>query len=380
MNRGGEAEESTRRLPPAGAGGTTGGHPGARRAKVGPSAPPPPADSFRPSGQPPQAWPGPAQPVDRTAQDTRRVGARPGDAYPPDAYPPDAYPADAYPAGSAQPLQPADDATEYPAEADPARRPPVPPPVEPIGVMASPAAPRRRRRRRRWPVITVIVLLALLVVADRAAVPIAESQMKVKAEAAITQTSKDPTVTPPRVTDVSIGGIPFLTQVLFGKYDDLRVTVTGISTPGPRISEVKARLQGVHVPFGDAIRDQVGEVPVDKVTAAVQISYSDLNTYLAGLNLSIGKVQVAPAGDGKVKVTVNVPFLSSIIGPQAIETGFTVKDNNLILVLPGGLALPAIPLPIAGLPFNLRIESATAGKNGIAVLASAVDVVLPAGS
>ncbi|WP_239382170.1 DUF2993 domain-containing protein [Frankia sp. CIT1] len=375
VNRGGEAEESTRRLPPAGAGGATGGHPGARRAKVGPSAPPPPADSFRPSGQPPQAWPGPAQPVDRTAQDTRRVGARPGDAYPPDAYP-----ADAYPAGSAQPLQPADDATEYPAEADPARRPPVPPPVEPIGVMASPAAPRRRRRRRRWPVITVIVLLALLVVADRAAVPIAESQMKVKAEAAITQTSKDPTVTPPRVTDVSIGGIPFLTQVLFGKYDDLRVTVTGISTPGPRISEVKARLQGVHVPFGDAIRDQVGEVPVDKVTAAVQISYSDLNTYLAGLNLSIGKVQVAPAGDGKVKVTVNVPFLSSIIGPQAIETGFTVKDNNLILVLPGGLALPAIPLPIAGLPFNLRIESATAGKNGIAVLASAVDVVLPAGS
>ncbi len=339
LDRGSESEDSTRRLPPAG--GATAAGAGTRKARVvGPSGPPPPVESFRPAGEREQTPP----------TGTRPVGP------PPTSF---------YPAG--------------------------PPPVAPTGVMATPAAavPAPRRRRRKWPIITLLVLLVLLVVADRAAVPIAEGQMKTKAEASIAATSKDPTVAPPKITNVSIGGIPFLTQVLFGKYDDLRVTVTGISTPGPRISEVKARLQGVHVPFGDAIRDKVGQVPVDKATANIQITYADLNAYLGGLNLPIGKVQVAPAGDGKVKVTLNnvalfnnVPLLNSIIGPKSFEfeTGFAVTDNNLSLVLPGGLALPAIPLPIAGLPFNLRIERATAGANGIAVTASATDVVLPAGS
>ncbi|WP_322761253.1 DUF2993 domain-containing protein [Frankia sp. Cr2] len=365
---------------------------------MGPVGPPPPADSFRPAGRQPRTRPDPTRPANpplgdtrRTDADTRRTDAPPAGAHPADSYRDEPYRNDSYRDDPyrADPYRdeshPADGGAAYPGHGSgsgyTAQHSSAVPPVEPAGVTASPTAPARRRRRRRWPIITLIVLLALLVVADRAAVPIAESQMKAKAQAGVAQSSKDPTVTPPTVTDVSIGGIPFLTQILFGKYDDLRVTVTGISTPGPRISAVKARLQGVHVPFGDAIRDQVGQVPVDKVTADVQISYSDLNTYLAGLNLSIGKVQVAPGTDGKVKVNVDVslPIVGSIIGSQSIETGFTVKDNNLTLVLPGGLALPAIPLPIAGLPFNLRIESATAGSNGIAVRAAATDVILPAG-
>ncbi len=349
---------------------------------MGPVGPPPPADSFRPAGRQPRTRADPVRPANPPLADTRRTDSYPAGAHPAESYRDESYRDESYRDES----RPADRGPAYPgygAGSDyTAQRPSAVPPVEPAGVMALPTAPARRRRRRRWPIITLIVLFALLVVADRASVPIAESQMKAKAQVAVAQSSKDPTVAPPTVTDVSIGGIPFLTQILFGKYDDLRVTVTGISTPGPRISAVTARLQGVHVPFGDAIRGQVGQVPVDKVTADVQISYSDLNTYLASLKLPIGKVQVAPGSDGKVKVNVDVslPIVGSIIGSQSIETGFTVKDNNLTLVLPGGLALPAIPLPIAGLPFNLRIQSATAGSNGIAVRAAATDVILPAGA
>ncbi|SBW21372.1 hypothetical protein FDG2_1987 [Candidatus Protofrankia californiensis] len=66
-------------------------------------------------------------------------------------------------------------------------------------------------------------------------------------------------------------------------------------------------------------------------------------------------------------------------------TRFGVQNNTLTLIpteilgfrLPG-IEIPGIPLPISGLPFNLQIEKATTGKNGIAVTASATDVVLPA--
>ncbi len=244
-------------------------------------------------------------------------------------------------------------------------------------------APTPRRRRRRWPIITLVVLLVLLAVADRAAVPIAESQMKARAEASVAQANTDPTVRPAKVTDVSIGGIPFLTQVIFGKYDDLRATVTEIPTPGPRISEVKARLQGVHVPFWNAIRNQIKDVPVDKVTADVQITYDDLNAYLAKQN-----VKVTPVDDGR-EVHISGKIDTGLLGTQELSgaTRFGVQDNTLTLIpteilgfrLPG-IAIPGIPLPISGLPFNLRIEKATTGKNGIAVTASATDVVLPAES
>ncbi len=242
-------------------------------------------------------------------------------------------------------------------------------------------APVPRRRRRKWPIITLVVLIVLLAVADRAAVPIAESQMKAKAAASVAQTSTDPTVRPAKVTDVSIGGIPFLTQVIFGKYDDLRVAVTDIPTPGPRISEVKARLQGVHVPLWNAIRDQIKEVPVDKVTADVQITYDDLNAYLVKQN-----VKVTPVGDGR-EVRISGKFDAGLLGIQELSgvTRFGVQNNTLTLIpteilgfrLPG-IEIPGIPLPISGLPFNLQIEKATTGKNGIAVTASATDVVLPA--
>ncbi|WP_052914900.1 DUF2993 domain-containing protein [Protofrankia sp. BMG5.30] len=357
---GSDPEESTRRLPPsaAAAGAQT------QRARVGPVDPPPPADSFRPAPQP--GWSGPGAPPGSPAQ--------PGPS--------------AAPAQSAAPIPPT--SAFPPPEGSPYGSPPYTgaqyggppyggqPPLAPTDVTPGPVA---RRRRRRWPIVTLVVLIILLVVADRAAVPIAESQMKAKAEASVAQSSTDPGVRPARVTDVSIGGFPFLTQVLFGKYDDLRATVTDIPTPGPRITEVKARLQGVHVPFWDAIRDQVKDVPVDKVTADVQITYDDLNAYLATQN-----VKITPVDDGR-EVRISGEIDTGLLGTQELSgtTRFGVQDNTLTLIpteilgfrLPG-VALPGIPLPISNLPFNLQIEKAATGKNGISVTATATNVVLPA--
>jgi hypothetical protein len=238
--------------------------------------------------------------------------------------------------------------------------------------------------------IILAVLVVLFVAGDRVGVVIAKGQMRKRVEAAVAENVKpgDPV---PRVTSVSIGGFPFLTQVLFGKFTDIGVGIDGIPTPGPQISSVKAHLKGIHVPLGDALTDNVGKVPVDEVRATVGITYAALNAYLAKQPV---RVQVTPVDGGKrveVSGTVDVPG----VGSQEVGgiTTFGVANNTLTLVpsaltfkggfnitipVPGGL-LPSIPIPVSGLPFDLRLVQASTNATGLSLTATARDLVLPAG-
>ncbi|MBE3202598.1 MULTISPECIES: LmeA family phospholipid-binding protein [Parafrankia] len=249
------------------------------------------------------------------------------------------------------------------------------------GAAAGPPA-RRKRRRGRVLTLVVVVLLVLFVVADRVAVAIAKDQME-KQIAESVAASLEPGDTQPTVRKVSIGGFPFLTQVLFGKFTNIGVTIDGIPTPGPRISSVNANLKGLHVPFKDAISDNIGEVPVDDVRATVRISYDDLNTYLAKQD---PPTKVTPVDGGK-KVEISASVAGQQVGGV---TTFQVDENKLTLIpseikvlgfeipLPGGVSIDSIPIPIAGLPFDLNIVQASTGADGLSLTATAKDVTLPA--
>ncbi len=258
----------------------------------------------------------------------------------------------------------------------------------PTGTTAAAKPPRRRRRRGRLLAIVLVVLVVLFVVGDRVGVVVAKGQMRKQVEAAVAENIKpgDPV---PKVTDVSIGGFPFLTQVLFGKFTDIGVGIDGIPTPGPKISSVKAHLKGLHVPLGDALTDNVGQVPVDDVRATVGITYADLNAFLAKQAV---QVQVAPVDGGKkveLSGTIDGPFGLGSTKVSGITT-FEVNDNKLTLVpsalsVVGGLnfTIPVsfqipVPIPVSGLPFHLRIVKASTNATGLSLTATAKDVVLPA--
>ncbi len=257
----------------------------------------------------------------------------------------------------------------------------------PTGTTAA-KPPRRRRRRGRLLAIVLVVLVVLFVVGDRVGVVVAKGQMRKQVEASVAENIKpgDPV---PKVTDVSIGGFPFLTQVLFGKFTDIGVGIDGIPTPGPKISSVKAHLKGLHVPLGDALTDNVGQVPVDDVRATVGITYADLNAFLAKQAV---QVQVAPVDGGKkveLSGTIDGPFGLGSTKVSGITT-FEVADNKLTLVpsalsVVGGLnfTIPVsfqipVPIPVSGLPFHLRIVKASTNATGLSLTATAKDVVLPA--
>jgi hypothetical protein len=272
-----------------------------------------------------------------------------------------------------------------------------------------------RPKRRRWPKITAIglvVLLLLLVGVDRLAAHIAVGQMRKQVAVSVAQNLK-PGQTPPTIRSVSIGGFPFLTQVIFGKYDDIGVGLDNIPTTpdGPRISSVDAHLKGVHVALSDAMANKIDKVPVDEVDATVRMTYADLNTFLKDQPFSF---QLAPADGGKdVKITGSATpkelgisslpgglgtTLGQVFGSVNVQFGgiaaFSV-ENNVLTLTPkdlavnaggfdsGNISLGAASIPIAipipdNLPFSLKIVSAGTNSSGLSVSASAKNVVLPA--
>ncbi|OHV34614.1 hypothetical protein CC117_21215 [Parafrankia colletiae] len=253
----------------------------------------------------------------------------------------------------------------------------------------APSAGRRRRRRWIAALVALVVLLVLLVVGDRLAVAAAEDQMAKQVRTSVVE-ALECGAPPPTVRDVSIGGFPFLTQILLGKLEDIGLTIEGIATPGPRISEVQARLTGIHVPFGDMLSGSIGAVPVDDIRATVRVDYADLNAYLATLP---GEIQVNPVEGGRrieISGRIDIPLL----GAQEVGgvTTFEVRNNVLTMVpsevtlrgalnfaipIPGGSLLPSLPIPVGQLPLDLIVAQASSGPDGLSLTATAHDVVLP---
>jgi hypothetical protein len=245
-------------------------------------------------------------------------------------------------------------------------------------------------RRRRKVVAILLLVLLVLVAADRIAAVAASGaavQRVVQSDEGLRQ---KPTV--------SFGGFPFLTQVAFGKYSDIKIGIDDITPPGgPRIEHLSAHLKGAHIPFSKAFGNNVMIIPVDHIVAKASIGFADLNAFLktqpGGLVLSRGSggnggaVQVAGSID-QDGVTIAIAGSATLhadqgqltLTPQDIHVTGTGFDD-IINQLGGLLSLfPPIPVPLPNLPFNLRVTGVSANADGVAVSASVDHVVLTASS
>jgi len=251
-------------------------------------------------------------------------------------------------------------------------------------------APRRPGRLATILTLVALLLAVLFVVGDRVTVAVAERQMASQLKTSVLESVPCGTA-PPTVKNVSIGGFPFLTQVLFGKFKDIGLTVENLPTTELTIESIQAHMRGIHLPLSQIISGNVGEVRVDDVQGTVRVSYDELNKFLA---TQTGEVQVHPVDGGRkveITATVDVP----LVGAQQVGgvTTFEVRNNQLTLVpselklsgilnfdLPlGGLGelLPTIALPVGDLPFKLVVTKASTDATGLAMAATATDVVLP---
>jgi hypothetical protein len=223
---------------------------------------------------------------------------------------------------------------------------------------------------------SLVVLVVLAVGADRVALVVAE-----RAVASQLQASGDLTVRP----SVTIGGVPFLTQAVSGRYSSVRVRAADVSAGGERLSVFAATLDGVSLSLSSALSGSVDEVPVDHLQARVVLSYADLQRRLRDRRLAL-----SPGPDGLLRVTgsltalgrtVSASALSSVrlsgtsvvVTAQRFEVGARPADRVLTAALGRRLDFTA---RIGERPYGLALTGVRIAPEGVVATAAAKHTVL----
>jgi LmeA-like phospholipid-binding len=225
--------------------------------------------------------------------------------------------------------------------------------------------------------IAVVVLLALLVVADRVSLAVAESSAASKL-ANYGQFQSKPSV--------HIGGFPFLTQAIGGKYHDVEVKSSAVTVGVVQNAGFDVHLRGMQLPLGKAFGGQVDSVDVDHVEGTVVISYADLSriSRVSGLTFSragdslriAGTVNVAGLGTvGPVGVTASAAIVGGglKIAVKSLQVaGSSVAGSTLALVndtLSSALVLPT-------LPYGLKLSAVSVNDTGLVLHGLGTNVIL----
>lgn len=223
--------------------------------------------------------------------------------------------------------------------------------------------------------VTLLVLLGLLLVADRASAALAARAIAEQVQSG-TRVTTEP--------EVDVGGFPFLTQALAGRYEQVQVRVRDVPAGELRLSRLDATLTGVQVPLSEAVSGRVQRVPVERVRARALVPYAELARRSGDRRLT-----VEPAGE-RIRVTGSVQVLGRtltatavsrvevvqgdlVVTAESYEVGSEAADDLLTRALGDRLDLR---IPVAGLPYGLRVTGVDVQPGGVSVLASATDIVL----
>ena len=228
--------------------------------------------------------------------------------------------------------------------------------------------------------VGLVVLALLLVAADRLGLVLAERAV---ADELVASGLTGAGVGEPTV---DIRGVPFLTQAVAGRYEQVVVTARDVPAGELRFSEFEATLTGLRVPLSQAVSGDVGDVPVDLLEARAVVPYAAL-----ARRSEAADVTVEPVGD-RVRVTGTVEVLGRTLSAAAVsrvelqETDIVVTAETLDVgndaisdlltrALDGRLDLR---LPVRGLPYGLQPRAVDITDRGVVVDASVQDTVLRA--
>ena len=254
-----------------------------------------------------------------------------------------------------------------------------------------------QRPRRSWGrrlLITFVVLLILVAIAlavlDRFGASYAERVISDRvAEQVASQkaTSDKP--------DVTIEGVPFLTQVVKGEYQEIKIELRNFSGPAGNGDNVRMplldiRAKDVRAPL-EALRTQQGNIVASTVTGTGTVDYATLAQLTEQEGVKLGEK------DGKLAVTAPLQVLGqsvTISGTANLE----VAGGNVVRVRFDDVTAEGLPdlalvrqvltnyakqisvdLKVPELPLKLVVEKVQPTPAGLAVTAGAKDVPLNSG-
>jgi hypothetical protein len=250
---------------------------------------------------------------------------------------------------------------------------------------------RPRRRRGRKLLFAVLVLLVVLLVGlavlDRFSNSYAENVLadKVTEEVANQKAESSRPI-------VTIAGVPFLTQVLAGKYEEIRIelpdfkaqTGTGETI---RMDVLDIRARQVTAPLS-ALRSGQGEVRAGSVTGTGTLDYGLLAdaTGQEGLQLAEKDGKLVGSGVVKISQTQEIPLSAAAdlkVADGRVQVRFSdvttpgLPDNPLVRTQVNSFVeRMAFELDVPKLPMNLVVQELTPLPEGLRVTFGATDVAL----
>lgn len=225
----------------------------------------------------------------------------------------------------------------------------------------------------KGPLVGLVLLLVVAVVGDRVALSVAEGQVAQQAQAS-GGLSQEP--------DVSIGGFPFLTQAVSGRYDDVRLRTSG-AVSGTQVERLDVRLRGVRLPLSDALSGDVARVPVDSLAGDVVLPYAYLSEQAPdGLTVSAAGDRIRVRGTVRVlgqevsaAATSRVRLSGDrvVVTAESVQTGAGAVDAALSRALGDRFDFR---VRVPELPYGLELTGLRVTPSGVALAARSGPTVL----
>jgi hypothetical protein len=252
--------------------------------------------------------------------------------------------------------------------------------------------PRKRRRGGRVLtgfLVLLIILVVILAVGDRFAARYAERTIsdRVAQEVANQKaTSEQPQVT--------VEGIPFLTQVAQGDYKEIKIELKDFSGPAGNGKNIKMplldiRANDIKAPLS-ALRSGTGDITATTVTGTGTVDYATVEQLVNRQGVKLGEQ------GGKLAVTAPVTILNQQVTVHG-TADLTVKNNVVSVRFATVTAdgLPQVPIvqtlltnyakqisidiKIPALPLKLVVQKVQPTAGGLVVTAGANNVQLASG-
>lgn len=224
---------------------------------------------------------------------------------------------------------------------------------------------------RKVLIVLVVLLVVGVIAADRIGVMVAQNEISSRVAAQYNL---------PKKPDVSIGGFPFLTQAVAGKYDEIDVNIGDWTQQNITVHDLQVKLSGLSAPLSDVVNNNTSNIVADTATASAIVPYDTIKN-------------LAPHGVDSLAAT---PDGLELKGNFQVG-GFNIPATIVVKVAaaPGGVAItpvsvksslgPAVPagllkgrlgfvVPIQNLPIGSRISQVDPTPTGLKVAATANNV------
>ncbi|MDS1271912.1 DUF2993 domain-containing protein [Lipingzhangella sp. LS1_29] len=223
---------------------------------------------------------------------------------------------------------------------------------------------------RKVLVVGVLVLLALVVAADRGLHYATENEVGNQVARQYPMTAEP---------DVTIGGFPFLTQVIAGTYSEVNVVTGAFTYNEVQLERVDVTLTDVEAPLSDLLSGEP-DIVAEEAEGTILVPYSELQQRIQREGMTIEQEGGTPriTGDfahGGISVSVQSDLELAVeestisVSPRNIEVSGDVPiDVDLV---EDSLAFE---LPLGELPFGLRVTDIQTEPNGLEVTAEGEDV------